>query len=198
MWPFSNKKKEAKPSVSVAQALDQLSALGIRPRPGITHDDLLQSLEGTMDSPVDWISLLCTLGGEVKRGGFHRISDDIWHIDAECIVETGDYVQVLERFIILTKNLLPLTDLRDHVDIDNDEAWVEFTLDGKTVHWDLEVHDDWLDPNLYTKMQDLATARCGGKKFFITALGQDSLISFGTPAMKDTLSNLTRLKFEWE
>jgi hypothetical protein len=198
MWSFSNKNKERDPVMSIAQALEQLAAIGIRTRPNITSDDLLFSLDGAMDSPVDWTGLLCTLGSEVERGEFQRISDDIWHIDAECIEDTGDYVRVLERFIILTKGLIPLTSLCDHVDIENGEAWVEFILDGKPVHWDLEVDNDWLDPNLYTKMQNLAIARGGGKKFFITALGQDSLISFGNPAMKDTLSDISGLKFEWE
>jgi len=44
MWPFSNKKKESKPAVSVAQALELLAAIGIRPRPQISQDDLLVSL----------------------------------------------------------------------------------------------------------------------------------------------------------
>lgn len=55
MWPFSNKKKESKPPVPVRQALEQLATLGIRPRPQITHDDLLLSLGGTMDSPEDYV-----------------------------------------------------------------------------------------------------------------------------------------------
>ena len=75
---------------------------------------------------------------------------------------------------------------------------MEFTLDGKTVHWDLEVDNDWLNPDLYIRMQELATACGGGKQFFITALGPDSLICLGDPALKDTLSSLSGLKFEWE
>src|SRR5258706_14503605 len=117
MWPFTRKSKDKTPaaSVSVRQALEQLAALGIRRRPGVSDDDLLLSLEGTMESPVDWVSLLCVLGSEVERGKFGRISDDIWHPDAECIVEDGDYLQVLERFVILGKGQLPLTALPDHV-----------------------------------------------------------------------------------
>ena len=86
MWPFSNKTKTSKPAVSVAQALELLAAIGIRRRPGVSDEDLLLSLGGTMDSPVDWVDLLCVLGGDVERGKFGRISDDIWHVDAECIV----------------------------------------------------------------------------------------------------------------
>jgi hypothetical protein len=113
MWPLSRKPKTAPSTINVAQALEQLAAIGIRTRPGITRDDLLVSLDGTMDSPVDWITLLCVLGGEVERGQFQRISDGIWHFDAECIEDNGDYVRVLERFVILAKGLLPLTELRD-------------------------------------------------------------------------------------
>jgi hypothetical protein len=198
MWPFTNKKKDSKPSVPLREALQQLAIIGIRRRDGVSDDDLLLSLDGTMDSPVDWISLLCVLGGEVERGKFGRISDDIWHLDAECIEDNGDYVRVLERFVILAKGQLPLTALRDHVDIENGEAWVEFTLDGQTVHWDLEVSDDWLAPELYTRLQELVEERADGKKFFIVALGQDSLVCFGDAAMKDALSKLSGLQFQWE
>jgi hypothetical protein len=198
MWPFSRKSKAPIPTITVAQALQQLEALGIRLRQGITHDDLLLSLEGTMEEPVDCVSLLCVLGGEVERGEFQRISDDLWHFDAECIEDDGDYVRVVERFLILTKGLLPAKGLRDHVDIENETAWVEFTLDGQTAHWDLQVSDDWIDPGLYSRLQELVTARGGGKRFFIAALGQDSLLSFGDGAMKDALSKLSGLEFEWE
>jgi hypothetical protein len=200
MWPFSRKSKDPAPaaSVSVRQAVEQLATLGIRRRSGISDDDLLLSLGGTMDSPVDWAGLLCVLGGEVERGKFQRISDDLWHLDAECIEDNGDYVRVLERFVILAKGQLPLTALRDHVDIENGEAWVEFTLDGQPVHWDLEVDNDWLAPELYTRLQQLVESHAGGKKFFIVALGQDSLVCFGDDAMKEALSKLSGLKFEWE
>ena len=151
-----------------------------------------------MESPVDWVSLLCVLGSEVERRPFQRISDDIWHFDAECIEDDGDYARVVERFVILAKGLLPLADLRDRVDIENETAWVEFKLDGQPVHWDLEVSDDWIDPGLYGRMQELAAKRGGGKRFFIVGLGQDSLLCFGDAVMKDALSDLSGLEFQWE
>jgi hypothetical protein len=53
-------------------------------------------------------------------------------------------------------------------------------------------------PELFTGLQELVTTCSGGKKFFIVALGQDSLISFGDPGMKDALSSLCGLEFQWE
>jgi hypothetical protein len=197
MWPFSGKLKESKPTESVTRALELLAAIGIRPRPQISQDDLLFSLGGTMDSPADWTLLLCVLGGEVERGDFKRISDDIWHVDAECIEDNGDYVRLVERFVILAKGMLPLENIRDHVAIDEGEASVEFELKGKTIHWDLEVSDDWMAPELYSNLQQLVSLQ-SDKKFFIVALGQDSLICFGDAAMKQKLSDLSGLKFQWE
>ena len=197
MWPFARKLKALKPAASVRQALEQIAAVGVRPRPGVSDDDLLLSLEGTMESPVDWVTLLCVLGGEVERGMFGRASDDIWHVDAECIVEDGDYVRLLERFVILAKGALPLQNLRDHVDVEKGEAWVEFDLDGNTTHWDLPVSDDWMAPELYSNLQELVSSRTD-KKFFIIALGQDSLICFGDAVMKEKLSALSSLQFQWE
>lgn len=167
-------------------------------RPGISNDDLLYSLGGTMESPVYWVDLLCVLGAEVERGEFERISDDIWHFDAECVEDHGDYVTVVNRFVILAKGALPLTDIRDFVDIEHGKARVEFALDGSKVHWNLEVSDDWVDPGLYSRLQQVVIPRGAGKRFFIAGLGQDSLIAFGDDQMRQALSRLSGLKFQWE
>ena len=178
--------------------LKQLASLGIRVRPGIADEDLLYSRGGTMDSPVECLELLCVLGNEVERGDFERISDDIWHFDAECIGGRGDYIRLLERFAALAKGALPLTDIRDDVDIENGMAWVEFSLEGKKFRWDLAVNDDWVDPEIYSQLQQLAMQRGSGKRFFIAILAQDSLISFGDDQMRQALSKLSGLDFRWE
>jgi len=200
MWPFSRKAKDSPKGrrTSVSEALSPLANIGVHVRPGISNEDLLYSLEGTMESPVEWVQLLCVLGSEVERGDFERISDDIWHFDAECIEDHGHYRAVVNRFVILAKGALPLTEINDHVVIDEKEAWVEFTLDGKRVHWDLEVSDDWVDPQLYSRLQEAVAPRGAGKRFFIVALGQDSLISFGDDQMRQELSRLSGLNFQWE
>jgi hypothetical protein len=200
MWPFSRKTKDSPKGrrTSVSEALSQLANIGVHVRSGISNEDLLYSLEGTMESPVEWVQLLCVLGSEVERGDFERISDDIWHFDAECIEDHGAYVAVVNRFAILAKGALPLTEINDHVVINEKETWVEFTLDGERIHWDLQVSDDWVDPQLYSRLQQLVAQRGAGKRFFIVALGQDSLICFGDDQMRRELSRLSGLSFQWE
>lgn len=200
MWPFSRKKphRNAENATTVASALQQLASLGIRMRAGVSQDDLLDSLGGRLESPVDWVQLLCTLGSEDESGDFQQFSDDIWHFDSECIAGDGDYVAVVNRLVALTKGVLPITGIRDHVDIEAGEAWVEFDLDMERVHWDLEATDDYLDTQLYSRFQELALPRGEGRRFFIAPLGQDGLISFGDEPMRAALSQLSGLKFQWE
>ena len=197
MWPFSKKPKPPEP-VPLRDGLERLSAIGIRTRPGITSDDLLFSLGGTFDSPVDPVDLLCVLGGDVERGDFSRISDDIWHFDAECIVEEGDYVRLAERFASLAKGALPIEQVKDHVDVEGGEAWIEFVLNGENIRWELTVDNDWVDPEFYSNFQALTARGKSDKKFFISALGQDSLISFGDAQMKEQLARFSGLQFAWE
>src|SRR4051812_14866848 len=157
MWPFSRKKTDgtAGSAMTVAAALEQLANTGVGVRPGIAQDDLLYSLGGSMESPVDWVQLLCALGSEVERADLEWASDDIWHFDAECIEDNGDYVTLIRRFVTLAKGTLPLADIRDHVNIEEDKAWVEFVLEGRSVRWDLKVSDDWVDPELYSRLQQM-------------------------------------------
>ena len=199
MWPFSRKKSAPnKPTVAVSSGLKQLAEIGVHIRQKIPVEEVLRSLGAGMESDVDCVSLLCVLGSEIKRADFERVSDDIWHFDAECIEDHGAYVSILDRFVILSKGVLPITNVRDFVDVQEGQAWVEFSLDGKKEHWDLEVSDDWVDPNLYSRLQALAVARGAGKRFFIAGLGQDSLISFGDDVMRKQLSTFSGLEFQWE
>ena len=89
-----------------------------------------------------------------------------------------------------------MQDLRDHMDLEAGVASVESDPNGKTKLWDLPVSDDWMAPELYSNLQELVAAR-SDQRFFITALGQDSLIGFGSAAMKEKLSELSGLKFAW-
>ena len=199
MWPFKRGKTQTLPGkLPLVEALQELRVIGIGKRDEVSDEDLLCSLGGTMESSVDPIDLLCVLGGNVERGDCKRISDDIWHLDAECIVENGDYAALLEQFSALARSHLPVSNVQDHVDIQGGVVWVEFDLDGKRIHWDLAASDDWVDPKFYSRVQEIVIPRAAGKKFFIVALGQDSLIGFGDDSLRQRLSEFAGLQFRWE
>jgi hypothetical protein len=197
MWPFTRKKQVSSVSLTIEQALAELATVGVALAPGVTLDDLLPSLNGDLTTPVDKIQLLCALGGEAEESGAGLLSHDIWHLDAECIEDHGDYVRLAKRFSVLAGPSLALGDLVDHVDIEAGEASLEFRLDGRKVSWDLAVDNDWMDPALYTNFQGLLRSR-NNQRFMICALGQDSLVLCGDEAKRRTISSFSGLQFQWE
>ena len=77
----------------------------------------------------------------------------------------------------MAQGSLALTDIQDHVDIDEGEAWLSFKCQGKPVRIDCEVQGDWVDTTLFGQFADLL-AKCDPKKLFIyyDLRGQDCII----------------------
>jgi hypothetical protein len=67
-----------------------------------------------------WL-LLCTLGGEAElpeqAGPSGYPSDDMWHLDTECIEDDGAYAAIARRLAAISHGALPLEDVEDHVDV---------------------------------------------------------------------------------
>ena len=195
MWPFSKKLKPTAP-MSLDQALQRLAQIGIRLRHTVTPTTIAEEMGITLDSPVDPIHLLCVLGGESEHGDL--LSDDIWHFDAECIEDHGDYATLVHRFCVVSNGALPLANIEDYVEIDDGEVRVSFMLRGEKIEWELEAQDDWVDPQFYSNMQELVRRSNDGRSFFIVALGQDSLIGYGDSKKKDAMSVFAGRQFAWE
>ncbi len=198
MWPFKKKSPAPSASLTLRQALDKLKRIGVTIAPSASIDDLLPSLDGGLDDPIDRVHLLCVLGGEAECSGAGLLSHDIWHLDAECIEDDGDYARLAGRFQVLSGEHLPLQEIKDHVDVLNGEAWLEFGLDGKTIHWDLTVNNDWMDPVVYSNFQKLVASRTESGRFMICALGQDSLVLFGDDKKLRAISAFSGLEFRWQ
>lgn len=192
MWPFT-KKITVSPPPTLEDALTRLNQLGVDLASGFTIDDVRPSLTG----PFNATQLLCVLGNEAEGGDGELLSRDIWHLDAECIEDHGDYARLAHRFSVLAGDALPLSNVSDHVDIEANMAWLEFDCGGRRHHWDLAIDNDWIDPVLYTNFQKLLRAR-SKSRFMICALGQDSLVLCGDQAKRDAISAFSGLRFEWE
>ncbi len=198
MWPFKKKPVAAPAPLTLRQALDELKGIGVALAPSASIDDLLPSMNGRLDDPVDRVHLLCALGGEAECTDAGLLSHDVWHLDAECIEDHGDYVRLAERFAVLSAGNLPVQEVKDHVDIEAAQAWIEFTLDGGRVHWDLVVDNEWMDPALYSNFQKLVGSRTRTGRFMICALGQDSILLFGDEKKRRAISEFSSLDFRWE
>lgn len=185
-------------NLTVPEGLAALSQHGISKHDDVTLEDISSSIGGRPGHPMDYVDLLCALGGESKRRRWQHRSDDIWHFDTECICEDGDYVSIAKRLLHLSKGALGISSLADHVDVEASEAWIEFDHHGLRMHWDLEVDNDWVDAAIFTKFVSLFAATSSEARFTYGNLGgQDCLIGFSTEAQRKALSSLTRIEFVW-
>ncbi len=184
--------------VAIQQQLETLGRCGIRPKDGIGINELLESFDREQYESDPYELLLVRLGGELEREPYPPISDDIWHLDTECIEDHGDYARVARRIQALAKGELPLMDIRDYVDVEAGEAWLAFTIGGREIKWGAKVNHDWLDTDMLDNFRQLLAERGSKRRLtYYDLRGQDCLIGCSTPAEFSDLKKLTGLKFEW-
>ncbi len=93
---------------------------------------------------------------------------------------------------------MPLRNIKDYVDVQEEITWVEFELDGQQYHWNLKVEDDWVDTDTFGMFIKLLEKRCSNKKYTYFDLGgQDLMIGCCMPEQLEKLRKTTGLDFVW-
>lgn len=193
---FSSIFSRKKPSLE--QQLEVLARCGITPNPGVSLAALViePDPESGNDSPYE--SLLCTLGETAEEEPFAPRSDNIWHLDTECIEGDGSYASIALRMDALSGGALELRDVKDYIDLEKNRSSLSFALDGQHISWSPKVNDDWLDENILSQFAELLRKKQMGKRFTYCGLfGQDCLIGCATPEQLALLRKHTGLKFDW-
>lgn len=180
--------------ISFDNQLMRLSELGITLNPGVEPVALLEEFPKKKFEEDPYQLLLISLGGEIyKDDNFIITSDNIWHLDTECIEDHGDYIAIIERLKKLTK--LEINDIKDYIDIENEIAWVSFEYNNRKINWDLQVDNDWIDPNIFDHFSELVEDK-SSKRIVISSLGQDCLITYLTELQLEEINRLVRHQFK--
>ena len=186
------------PALSLEDQRARLDKLGVRLRPGIGTEDLLVSWDRSEYEASPFVLLLTTMGGEVEKEPFPRISDDVWRFDTECIEDHGAYVAIAERIRNLAGGRLALSNLNDHVDVEAGVAWLAFNAGDQPYKWDLKVDDDWADPDVFVRFDQVLAEHAPGLRLIYYDLGgQDCLILMGDSSRLERLRAGTGLDFVW-
>jgi xanthosine utilization system XapX-like protein len=166
--------------------LAKLAELGLVLNAGIEIKDLLYSLERSELEAEPFMPLIGLLGIEVERAPWgRRICDRVWNFDTECINATGDYVKIVQKLELLTGVPDYLTEIVDEVD--EDTAWLEYTIESRRQHWSIELNDDWADMMaLSYVMEDLQR---DGKQFYSIDNGQAMILFYFDPETATKLSD---------
>ena len=158
-----------------------LASCGIRLKPEFSVETLLESFPRDKYETSPYAGVVIRMGGELEHAPWTPLSDNVWHLDTECIEGPGGYARIAERFRDLAQGELPITNLRDRVDQENGDAWLEFELNGETIHWGARVQADWIDPGIISNFCALLLDQKGSRRYtYFDLKGQDCLIGCAT------------------
>jgi hypothetical protein len=178
--------------------LDTLAECGITPNDGVGPAELLVRYSEREYETSPFKLLLTVLGTESTESPFLPLSDNLWHMRAECIGGRGDYVKVAQRISALTKGGLPIENVHDEFDWRQGVAWISFTLRGGEFRWPAKIEERWIDPNILSRFVVLLEEQDTGLRFNGLDLGgQDCLIGCATEEQFTALRKRTGLAFEW-
>ncbi len=184
--------------IPLEEQLATLASCGIHLKPEFSTATLLESFTREKYETSHYAGLVIRLGGTIEREPWTPLSNNVWHLDTECIEDFGDYAAVAERFRDLARGELPIQNIRDRVDIENGDAWLEFELNRETIHWGARVNDDWIDPEIISKFCGLLAAQNGARRYtYFDLKGQDCLIGCATEEELRRLRKATGLRFTW-
>ena len=193
MGLFSKKVNQVK----LQDQLSRLREIGIRRNAGTEESDLFvfQTREELEEKPFK--ELAERMGMEIEREPWTPISVRLWMCDFERAEDHGAYKDVLRRLERMTASALSLSGIEDYVDVDEGVAWLQFDHSGVTVRWDLEVTDDWLDPEILVKY-DTLLARSGSPLRLYMAraadYGQCAFLGAFTREHQQRFTKLTGIK----
>lgn len=165
------------PQQTLEEKLEALALCGIALRPEFSVDDLLSSWDRAEYEAPGFNLTLVGVGMTQEQAPWKPRSRNLWHFDTECIEDHGAYVDIAMRMIEMADGSLPLTDVKDYVDLEEGKAWLSFKLDGETIEIDCAVEDDWVDTNVFAIFVRLLADKDPSKIYFYCDLGgQDCII----------------------
>lgn len=162
--------------VSLDEQLATLAEFDIRPETGAL-DEVRRVVEGDVLETRPYEALLEELGYEFDAYE-HPRARRVWMLDFECIEDHGDYARVLRRLETLTEGALGISEVTDHVEIDDGEVHLRFRTPLGEETWEPVVNDDWLDPAVLQQYAERLRERNAGVGVYLGAkdYGQSSLL----------------------
>ena len=179
------------------QQLEIFKELGFELNNGTNKSDIERwEKQEFLDEPFTLMYI--TLGQTIEREPWTPLTNKCWDFDTEAIEDHGSYIEIFENLERITRGELKFENVKDYVDIEEGKAWVSFTFSGKDYKWNLEVDDDWVDTDLFSKVVELTEKiKSKGRYTYFDTGGQNAVIGFETEKSLKEIKSKTGLKIEW-
>jgi len=178
--------------------LDELAECGIAPRDGIGAAELLSGHKEREYETSPFKLLLSVLGTDSEEPPYSPLSDNVWHMRAECATRSGDYTKIAHRMATLAGDALQIESVRDEFDVRGGIAWLILTLRGAELRWPAKIEERWIDPMILSRFAALLETQNIDRRYICLDLGgQDCLIGCASKDQFADLRKRTGLEFEW-
>ncbi|HVP54847.1 MAG TPA: hypothetical protein VMU45_07620 [Candidatus Eisenbacteria bacterium] len=178
--------------------LDALAECGIAPREGVGPAELLARHSDREYETSPFKLVLAELGSDSSGPPYLPLSDNVWHMRAECAARGGDYVRIAHRMAKLAGNLLPIDSVHDEFDLRRGVAWLTFNLRSREFRWPAKIEERWIDPMILSRFAGLLETQDTEHRYICLDLGgQDCLLGCATEEQFAALRKRTGLAFEW-
>ena len=165
------------PPATLEQKLEVLASCGLRLAEPFTRDDLLKCWSRADYEKPGYDLVLTGLGMTEEQEPRRSHCVNLWHFDAECIEDHGDYKKIVTRMVEMAKGSLPIENVQDYVDVEKKEAWLSLSFRGKDIKIQCEVQDDWVDPAVLSRFVELLAQSNSSRIYVCYELGgQNCLI----------------------
>jgi predicted DNA-binding WGR domain protein len=186
-----------RPKLSLEEQLARLQDCNIALSPGINPELLLTFFDRKEYEKKQFELLLYALGEQTVEDIPRYISPNIWHFDWECVYDGDAYLEITNRLKTLASDALPIENVTASIDLEASEGSMTFELNGVTYRWDIKVEEDWADPGVFEKFDELLISISNLRYFFLDEGDDDLVIGCGTEEQLRQLREVTGLKFDW-
>jgi hypothetical protein len=150
------------PFAAAEEQFNAIRGCGITPHPKVTLATLTEGQNPESFIVAPFVYMLSVMGGLNDEGG--AFSDDVWLFNPQSIGDTGHYTFVISHLMRIAKGALPLEDVADAFDPENNAASITFTLEGEAVQWDVAVEDGMVAPEVLSGLAGIAAERGDGAR----------------------------------
>jgi len=123
------------------------------------------------------------------------ICSPLWHFDCECVHRPDIYTNLVTRLCEAAGFPEHIKDIDSFVDLEKEEAWLKYTVNGVERYHYLDVNYDWVDClTLAYVMNDIEHDGC--LFYDLDTQGQTKFLLYLSPEAAETLSKLANITLE--
>ena len=155
-----------KKQVILEEQIQKLEELGLHLNKNVTIDVLLSMFKRHLYEIRPYDLILTVMGMNQETPPYDKpICRNAWNFVPEEIEGTGDYVNIVKRLCELSGDPGYLTDITDHIDVQNESVWLKYKLRGVERYWTTEIKYWAIDNRniLFNTMKDIEH---GGRFFY--------------------------------